>query len=715
MDKIVIGGHEFTREDILSGEVFVSNSIPCDELAADALNASLDGSEEQYTIFAPSDADGLLTVDDELFTVLPRFRVLVHDLSTFGYGEPVLYYRGGTLVGKFYLVRPQRVGKHTFDISCTSAIGLLDRLQHYGGIYNGTPAGAVIADVIGGAIEYTVAPAVASIPVYGWLPVGTRRDNLRQILFATGASIKKSAIGEVNITFLDSDGQTNISDDRMSLSGSVDYKTPATAVAVTEHSYGQFATDETVTLYDGPVTSASITTPAGAEATGMLVKFASPVHTLSIVGSTIVESGVNYAVIVGGNVTLTGKKYTHTTNVIMRQAKNLPIGAQENLVKVEEATLVSAANSGNVAERVLAFYSASRVVRARIVYGDERPGDAVAFNDPFGDDAAGLIQSQSISISNTLMADTEIAVGYAPTGGGNNFENFAVLTGAGKWTRPGGAGKIRVVLIGGGTGGQQGSDGEAGKRVSGRSIDGAAVGPPEGDGGQGGIGGTGGTGGNVVEIDIDADDEQEFDYSCGLGGAPGATGQDTEFDGVSSTSGSPRPNGYVNLFTGEVYAGRGPDGVQGGDGGRTTQNSLNTFPGEDVGNNTGGAPGATISASNYTVQGGSGGGAAFGANGNPGGNASVTHGRYIVDGREFASRAVNGAGGRGADAVAATLSPQAKHGTGGQGGHGGGGGGNCGGGVARDNAYGSIISTAGAGGLGGQGSAGAPGCVIIYY
>lgn len=680
-NTITVGSRVFTGADLKSGSCYIAESIAGEELSIDTLEATVESAV---------------------------------DLTGLPYGEAVTYQHDNALIGKFFLSSVKRVGASAYDLSCVSAVGLLAGSVHLGGLYTGQTAAVVLADIIGGMVEYTVDDKVKSVKVYGWLPYATRRDNLHQLLFAVGASITKTVAGTLNIKYLTANDPKLISTDRLYAGGSIDHNTPATEAQVTEHVYFASANDQTNTLFDN--------TDGSGTANNQLVTFDGPHHDLTVsAGLTIVSSGVNHAVLTGTG-TLTGKAYSHQTKIISKQAE-APAGT-EHVVSVTDATLVSVANSSNVAERILAYYSGSYHAAIGVVVGEERPGDSVNYTTPFGETDTGLIQSMDINISNTLRADTTITGGYTPTGSGNNYEHVVVLTGSGTWTVPENIKKIRVVTISGGNGGTAGSPGVSGSAKYGMGFDGATIGPADTDGvgGLGGEPGPGGAAGRVFESDLNVVPSQQIGFACGSGGtggesnrAEGSAGEDTTFGTITSASGVSASNGYTDIFNGTVYALPGVSGTAGANGGGTYGGSR---AGESHGDNPGGSPGRTVSNSGsnaYTGQGGGGGGAAYGVNGSAGGSASVESGRYTIDGRTFTIRINNGGGGKGAAPIPAVLPASATPGSGGSGGHGGGGGGNSGGCTAKGEAYSSAYAAPGMGGRGGSGSDGAPGCVIIYY
>lgn len=678
-NKITCNRYTYEDKDIVSGSCYIGNSLAAEELAIDTLDVTL----------LSGSAANLITEDGILFCTADGAEFLVgNPISGYSYGDEAAYEHDGALVGKFHFSSAVRSSKTQYDWSCISAMGLLENRTHYGGLYVEAEAGTIIADIMGD-IPYTISAAVSTVTLNGWLPVATGRENLQQVLFALGASVYKDSAGDPVIRFSEESAAAEIDGGRIYNDGSVDYQTPCTQVDVTEHAYSALSSDNEVTLLDTSDTLVS-----------QLVTFSNPCHDLVASGLTIESSGVNYAVVSGAG-TLTGKEYTHTQKV---NSYSTGAAGEENTVSVTDATLVSAFNAYNVALRVAQYYSAVSVLKFGLVVGTERPPDPVFFDDPFGDSRTGYIQALDITISRRLKAAAEIAVGFIPTGHGNNYNNYVLLTGSGSWTCPSGVTRAHLILVAGGGGGAGGNGGGGGGYYS--------------SSGDGGGGGAEGTGGKIYIADISVTAGASYSYSCGAGGTGGSggaggsggsssssgnsgesgtVGTATAFGAYTSAGGSLHPSGYYEPKTGLTLAADGGDGIDGGGGGDSSG------AGDEVTyNGTVYSPGADGADTDYSF-GGYGGGPAAGANGGAGSDAYKS-GLTVA----------NGAGGAGADAVAG--SDAASYGGGGGGGHGGGGGGASGGIVnwLPEN-YSRFEYSGGPGGDGSFGGDGAAGCVIIYY
>lgn len=665
MNVIDYSPYNFDDSSIVSGSVAMSNALMFDSLNPDELTVEViseDIGKRKLLVQETSPPSGVTewfhTVDNRGYVVFQG------DIRKFTYGDPVLYYYDGVLQGKYYIRSVDRLSVDHFKLSAFSAVGMWASIQHFGGIYNGNTTGSVIADLLTG-FSYTIDSNVASVPLYGYLPIASVRDNLQQVLFAIGASLMKNSSGNPHFKFLQNVPTISVGDDRIFIGGKLNYKTPSTSVRITEHSYYISSYDVEVSLFDN--------TDGSGTADNKLVTFDEPCHNLVATGLTLGSHGANYAY-VSGTGTLTGKKYTHTQKIfsVPTEATGEPSEA-----KVEKATLVSPVNSANVAARVADYKGTAEEVSCGIVMStdDIKPASLVSFNDPYGDATQGFVSTMNITMSGKSKADCTIVKNYVPSHFGNNFTTYHLYTSNGTY-RATKTGTIRIVLCQGGQGGQGGSMGV-----------GATCGTPA----SGGSGGDGGVAGKLFVTDINVTAGDTFAYTVGTGGVggvgqtdestpptSGTNGTHSTFGSYSSANGTSPTNGYVNILSGLVYAENGEDGIDGGNGGNPRTN------GDSVSYS-----GTTWTGGTYLGDAG-GGGAAYGANG---GNAS--------------SRSSYNSGGQGADALMRVVA--AGLGCGGVGGNGGGG--------AGAGGFDGTICWSGAtkrSGYGSNGNNGGKGFIIVF-
>lgn len=681
-NKIVYGDRVFEGNKIKSGNLHLATSLLSSSLEANTLSV-------------------VIETEDRTITEFER-------------NAPIVYFYDGVQTGVFYVKSIDRNGPNTYKISATSAIGLLSENQHYGGIYSGETASELLASICG-TIPYEIKTNLADIKLYGWLPIATARDNLSQVLFAIGATIRTDLNGVLRIAALWDGISGNLGLDRMYQGPSVTNAAKVTQVIVTEHQY--IKSGESSTLFEG------------ATEAGSIITFEEPVFNLSASGFTILESGANYAKLSSGSGRLTGTKYTHNKIQIIRDI----VSAKEpNVKKVENATLVSLINSAAVADRMKNYYKHAQSIQAPVVYKGESTGNRVLTWDPYNKEpVTACIEIEDINISNTLKSTSKMLVGYKPpqTEDQTYYDYEDILTGSGDYVIPDEVYSLTVVCIQAGTGGQAGFDGESGGSSQlivtskEQNAGGSWSDSPE-DGGQGGEKGSPGAGGKAYRATIDVVPGQVIHYECGTPGVGGATngavgtaGGETTFGDLSSAQGAVSDTGYTDPVSGDVLAKPGTEGVNGAAGGRGGQASSRRGEygesGEDVPPNTGGQSGTPYEWSYDNLRseqvriygGGAGGGAALGKNGGPGGGET------------------SGKGAEGGDG-ASPDPPEApnKIGTGGNGGHGGGGGGGAGGVFASAEPFefgGAagiwITNDGGSAGKGSRGSNGGPGGILVYY
>ena len=692
-------------------------------------------------------------------------------IMDFAKNDKVEYFRDGRRVGVYYLQTVERVGSDAYTLSALSALGRLITMRHVGGIYTGQTVAEVVPQICA-PVAVMIESVYASRQLYGYLPYSnpdkekgngrSARDNLSQVLFTIGASLGTDENGVMRVEKLWDGVSATITADQINEdSCSTVYETPVSAVEITEHQWVK--SQDTVTLFEGTAED------------GALVTFEEPAHSLTAEGFTITEQGDNYAILSAGTGTLTGKSYNHLTRIVRRTVTE---GAEENVVTVSDATLVSLTNSVDVAKRMADYYRHRETIRVDVEPGTERAGRVVQIFHPWDKKMVqACVESRETAISGILNSQTSALVGFTPAQpeSAEYFDERVVLTGSGEWQVPENVTAITAVLIGGAQGGHCGHGGnpaEAKTESYTETIIGSLVQHNTDKwalGGKGGKGGDPGSGGKILQATFDVSPAQKFSFACGVGGlgaafdvnnwantpnTPGAIGTKTTFGNLDSDSGSISEVGYTDPVTGAVFAQKGEDGIAGGDGAGMNPNhgdndrhiplkstsvvdeDGHVWEGGATKVNDNGAVLAkagdqesfTSSLSDGYVGGAvtynCGSGAAAGANGNPG-NAAGSF-QLVADPPSGVPKTSITVTVRGSASVAgadATLVPKKPtiYGKGGRGGYGGGGDGATG--LSRTFYGGSKSGTRNnypgsvrtTGSNGAQGGPGGDGCIILYY
>ncbi len=690
-NEIIYRKNSITNADIVTGNCLLSHAMTGETLASDTLDFRVwsdTGLGRVDADFITQDGKTITTKDGKVFRCFIR-----EDYTKFVPGSSLEYKRDNKLVSKFFLRDVKRAGKYMYDFNCVSAIGILGDTMHYGGIYTGQTVATVAGEILEG-LPYEIDPIVGDIKLYGWLPFDTKRNNLQQITIATAIAVRTKPDGSLLLTALDNIVKGEFDETRVAIGGNVTVDKPYTAVRVAEH-YFQ-AVDDEVTLFSEVSTRTEF------------LKFREPMHSLTVSGGIILESGANYAVVECNNFTeVKGKKYLHTDRVItIGDIEGLP---SDKIYNVNDATLITSLNSSAVAEKLYEAYTKPKTIQANVLFGDERASDVVGIVNPYSlSMESGFLKKQDINISNNLLANSDFVLNYIPTGSVSGYANRILLTENQTWAVPAGVDKIRVIICGGGDGGKAGTSGTAGQNGT-RPVPEVAY--KRGNGGYGGKAGKLGEGGRVLHTEeIPVTGGQTFAVVIGKGGmggtsegADGSLGTDTTFGPYTSQNGIKRPQGYVDVGSGMLMAEYGKAGTDAGDG-KGPEDPFNGRAGDATSITGaqfyGGAAGADRT-SKARAYGGGGSGATGTRNGNNGGNAS--------------GDAYDCYGGKGADGVKGKDGAHATvYGGGGEAGHGGSGGG---GGGSAAGVYGSVnvAGTGGSGGAFGKGGNGKQGCIIIYY
>lgn len=719
-NKIVYAAYIFSDDDetLRSGNEYQITSLIADELQADTIELEVKCSDKNIVVFTEN--------------------------------APLQYYRENLLRSTYYVQTIKRIGGDKYTISADSAMGLLMKRLHVGGIYTGQTVKEVVNEICGN-IPTLVKTVFADTKLYGWLPYckppkSSARNNLAQVLYAIGAALTTDNNGVLRVEPLWDGVSSSIGETRMYFEGSVETEKPISAVTVTEHQYIA-GTDEKELF-------------SGTSQQGDIITFSEPMHSLTATGFAILESGANYAKISSGSGSLKGKTYIHNARLVTQTVTE---NAAENVKSVTDATLVSLVNSSAVAKRLADYYKCRETITNGIVSGQEKPGHVVSVYHPYDKKmVSACIVSLDTTMSGTLKSEMAALVGFLPPQPESSeyFDERVILTGSGEWTVPEGVTSYTRVLIGGGHGGSSGHRGESPAVRTPKSWTEESdalrryVGFNKGvsmEGGKGGMPGVPGEGGKVlVETVTDAVPGTKVSYACGTGGYggvfsqgndAGAFGTATTMGGATSDTGSSSEAGYTDTIAGEIFAAKGKSGIAGSpgngytwDGGKYTYQPSPSITVDGVTYSAGkdkeeveGEDGrgdykiAPYGYVGYRWLGGYGGGAAAGSNGNDG-LANGSGDAYIGSSSAFAT-VTAARGGAGADAT--PPAKESRYGCGGTSGHGGGGAGSNGVADAHQTSSENIsVSQASLpardtepapGGRGSDGGEAGDGCIIIYY
>lgn len=342
------------------------------------------------------------TLDLELISPDAQFSIInpEGDYASLTERQPLAVYEiveGNTVfIGQYYLDEWENLSDTQSLFHATDLLGVLDRMTCRGGIWLG--AGILLEDLLDDLLEpinvpYELDSDLYGTTVRGWLPISSYREALQQIGFAVGASVDCSRSMAIRIF------QTKIAADEAA-SGTITaaekgvdqrlaLRSQVTEVEVVAHNY--VATSTSKQLFNGSL-------GAGLHE----IVFSDPMHSLTPSGASIVESGVNYAILevtTPGTVTLSGQEYVDTTGVTRVTTPDLPVGVRPNVVSIEEATLVSNSNVVEVTDRVYRYYQQRYRQTLRLFQPSVEVGQVVLADTLYDKQIRGTIETMELDLA----------------------------------------------------------------------------------------------------------------------------------------------------------------------------------------------------------------------------------------------------------------------------------------------------------------------------
>lgn len=396
------------------------------------------------------------------------------DFENFATQQPVAVYEiidgSQVYLGQFYLEDWKNESENIKAFTCIDVLGILDKYTYLGGMWlTAVTVASLVADVLDPiGVGYDIDPDLGAVNLTGWLPIMTRREALQQIAFAAGAYVLSSRQDSIILGRLTQVSQV-VNGVRTGVAGSGQSRVwgmrfrGAQSNVFTSSGYSTFGliggvgktgqsrvwqrkfrpaqwenvqvaidipsedqAGQKVTLRP-QVTGVEMVGHDIIQGTGSLellnqtmpegtheLHFSQPVHTLSISGATITESGANYAVIevaTGGTVVLTGLVYIVTDTLY---GEYLPPSAsrKDNIIKISEATLVNSGNGAEICRAVFDYYQQRYLQGFKLFAPGSgiRVGATVNLETLYSNILYGVIERMTTDLSGGMVASTE-AVG----------------------------------------------------------------------------------------------------------------------------------------------------------------------------------------------------------------------------------------------------------------------------------------------------------------
>lgn len=262
--------------------------------------------------------------------------------------QPLELRDGGSVIGVYYITQSARITASRYQITAQDAIGVLGEQVYAGSAHlSGISAKTLFTNIVGGAFPI-VFDAVADATLRGVLVRQTKREALQQVLFAWGACVR-------------TDG------------------------------------DGTLRVFVPPTTPTEIP-KSKTYADGLSVQTAPIVTQVNVVAHT-------YATNTNGDILINGTRYRDTQTVYTVTNPDVSANDVENIVDVQNATLVSTYNGQAVAQRVFDHSLRRNTHVSKVIYSGEKLGDCLKQPTPWNTEITGNATSISITLSGIVAAD----------------------------------------------------------------------------------------------------------------------------------------------------------------------------------------------------------------------------------------------------------------------------------------------------------------------
>ena len=340
--------------------------------------------------------------------------------------QPLTLYYNGELKATTFVKSSKRKSKFLWDIQSEDYIGLMNSIPYYGGMYNGESAYNILEDIFKVAnVPYTINENLKNVPLYGYIPYTTCRDALMQVAFAVQNVVDTSNRTDVEVFELSDELSQPIPRERIMQGQSFDDGVTVTGVEVAMHSYTPMSTvDE-----QGNKNKENRLTVFWAEEDGtgknIFVKFPEPLHNVYIENGTFAKDengndmvGTNYAVIQDATneyCVVKGYKYEHKSVVRRKNNPKVLASEIENVVTIENATLVSKHNIQNVLDKCFDWLSNTKTANMKIVEGKHvQYGKQIKYGEKkygtfkYGEKHPNIVTyDKVVNLGYTIQAETE--------------------------------------------------------------------------------------------------------------------------------------------------------------------------------------------------------------------------------------------------------------------------------------------------------------------
>ena len=303
-------------------------------------------------------------------------------------------------MGTFYLDTWSNEKENSAKMKASDLIGIIYKTSFNGGMYREVSVATIVNEIMQSAeVEFDLDVTIAATLLSGHIPICSHREALQQVAFAVGAVVDCSRSDKIKIYPPPHRPSSLIGYARKFDKQALKLKTLITGVDVIAHNYTKTQTS-TELLNEN------------LEVGTYRIEFSVPMHELTVANATILSSNINYADIVvdvQSDILLSGKEYTDNKKVVTKRVASLSSGISPNVIKVENATLISLPNAKATAERIYNYYQQRYENEFSMVVSKEIISDFVLIESMKNEKLRGTIESMNIDLTGGFIGKVKIA------------------------------------------------------------------------------------------------------------------------------------------------------------------------------------------------------------------------------------------------------------------------------------------------------------------
>lgn len=319
-------------------------------------------------------------------------------------------------IGNFYLTGWSNPSVAKADFEAHDLLGVLESYTFNGGMYSNKLSGDLIKEILNSANidEYEIGSELLEIEINGYMPIGTCRSALQQVLFTIGAVCNTSGVETLKIYTPQKQRVSSFIEDTRKQIDTTKVELNQKISGIDFNLYSYDLKNELSEISKGYLDGVN------------KIQFMQPIEPMSIVSTncTVIEVGYNYAII---NSTLDNQykleanvyEETQTSKLIQRVTKE---NIKESILTIQDIKLINMNNIISIAERIFNHYNSTYKTTLDIGGNEERVGDFISVNT-FNDykllgniteiaiDLTGGFK-QSVTIDNAILKQGTIEYSY---------------------------------------------------------------------------------------------------------------------------------------------------------------------------------------------------------------------------------------------------------------------------------------------------------------